>query len=125
MLGWHISIYRQTDEGKSPATFESPEGSRLAVWQAGVGGLDWLSKLIDEGKAISLGGSGYPYRFTATAAHLIPHFIESPPQAHDKWLLGAGDIVTDNWEGKTVIDGNAATQCRPDEWLLVEAWDES
>ena len=34
-------------------------------------------------------------------------------------------LVTDKWEGKTVIDGDAATLCRPGEWLLVEAWDES
>jgi hypothetical protein len=33
MLGWHASVYRQPDGGHSPATFESPEGERLAVWQ--------------------------------------------------------------------------------------------
>jgi len=33
MLGFHMSVYRQTDEGVAPATFDSPEGPRLAVWQ--------------------------------------------------------------------------------------------
>jgi hypothetical protein len=125
MLGWHISIYRQADGGESPATFASPEGTRLAVWQTGVGGLDWLDNLVKVGSAIGLGGNGYPVRYTATAEHLVPHFIDTPPQAKENWLLGAGDIVTDKWEGRTVIDGSAALQCRPDEWLLVEAWDES
>jgi hypothetical protein len=125
MLGWHISVYRQTDGGASPATFESAEGPRLAVWQADWHGLDWLLELAKSGKAIDLGGSGYPCRFTATAEHLIPQFVERPPRAYDNWLLGAGDVVTDKWEGKTVVDGAAAAQCRPDEWLLVEAWDES
>jgi hypothetical protein len=31
MLGWHVSVYRQTDGGASPAAFESPEGTRVAV----------------------------------------------------------------------------------------------
>jgi hypothetical protein len=45
MLGWHVSIYRQTNGGASPATFESPEGASLAVWQTDVDGLDWLLAL--------------------------------------------------------------------------------
>jgi hypothetical protein len=125
MLGWHISVYRQTDGGGSPATFQSPEGARLGVWQADVDGLNWLDELVKAGKAIDLGGNGYPCRYTATAEHLIPQFIEGPPRARTHWLLEAGDFVTDKWEGKTVVDGDAAAQCRPDEWLIVEAWDES
>ena len=125
MLGWHISVYRQTTDGMSPATFDSVEGARLAVWQADWRGLDWLLDLAKAGKAIELGGSGYPCRFTATAENLIPHFIETPPRAHENWLVGDGDVTTEKWEGKTVTDAAAAAQCRPDEWLLVEAWDES
>ncbi len=125
MLGWHISIYRQTNGGESPATFESAEGTRLSVWQAGIGGLDCFRELVEAGKAIDLGGNGYPCRYTATAENLIPRFIETPPQAREHWLLDAGDVVTDKWEGKTVVDGTTAAQCRPDEWLIVEAWDES
>jgi hypothetical protein len=60
MLGWHVSVYRQKDGGSSPATFPTPEGTRLAVWQTGIGGLDWLDELVKAGKAIDLGGNGYP-----------------------------------------------------------------
>jgi hypothetical protein len=45
--------------------------------------------------------------------------------ARDRWLSGAGDLITNKWEGKTMVDGDAIALCRPDEWLLVEAWDES
>jgi hypothetical protein len=125
MLGWHISIYRQKDGGTSPATFESPEGARLAVWQTGIGGLDWLNELVKTGKAIDLGGNGYPCRYTATAQYLAPQIDETPPGARTHWLLDAGDVVTDKWEGKTVVDRAATVDCSLDEWLLVEAWDES
>ncbi len=45
-----------------------------------------------------------------------------PPGARSSWLREAGDFVTDQWEGKTVIEGATVAQGRPDEWLLVEAW---
>ena len=125
MLGWHVSVFRQTNEGISPATFEAPEGIRLAVWQTGLDGLDWIQKLVQEDRAIDLGGDGYPLRFTAKAENLLPPIIDGPPDAHSAWIVGVNDILTDKWEGKTVIDHAVIAECRQDEWLLVEAWDES
>ncbi len=125
MLGWHVSVYRQADGGGAPATAESAEGTRVAVWQTGVDGLDWLKELAEDGKAIDLGGNGYPSWFTATAEQLIPRIVDSPPGARTEWLVGAGDIVTDKWVGKTVVDGAAAAQCSAGEWLIVKVWDES
>jgi hypothetical protein len=90
-----------------------------------LGGLDWLNELVKAGKAIDLGGDGYPCRYTAIAEYLIPRIADMPPGARANWLREASDVITDQWEGKTVVDGAAVSQCRPDEWLLVEAWDES
>ena len=125
MLGWHISVYRQCDEGRSPATFESSEGARLAVWQTALGGLKWVDELVKAGRAIDLGGNGYPCRYTATAENLSPRILDGPPGARQVWVSGANDILTEKWAGKTVIDATAIAECRPDEWLLIEAWDES
>lgn len=72
MLGWHVSVYRQTDGGGSPATAESGKGTRLAVWQTGIGGLDWIRELVKEGKVVDLGGNGYPSRFTAMGGCAVP-----------------------------------------------------
>jgi hypothetical protein len=36
VLGWHISVYKRLNGGAAPATEDSPKGSRLAVWQAGL-----------------------------------------------------------------------------------------
>ena len=125
MLGWHSSVYRQRDGGQSPAQFGSPKGPRIAVWQSGAGGLEWLDQEVRAGRAISLGGNGYPVRYTATAGTLLPQILDGPPAAREHWLLEAGDIVTAGWEGKTTLDRDAIAQCGPSEWLLVEAWDES
>lgn len=125
MLGWHVAVYRQKEGFLSPAKWETPEGTRLAVWQTGIGGLDWLDELVKAGKAINLGGNGYPGRYTANAECVVPRIMEHPPGARTDWLLEAGDFVTSQWEGKTVTDPKAASECLPDEWLIVEAWDES
>jgi hypothetical protein len=127
MLGWHVSVYRQPDGGHAPATFESPEGARLAVWQTDVGGLDWLIEMAREGKAIDLGGNGYPNRFTAQAEHLVPHIVSESFPANETWIVPEGSYIPDPkaYAGKTQIDHEGAQQCRPDEWLLVEIWDES
>ena len=125
MLGWHISVYRQTDGGTLPATTKAKYGRRIAVWQAGVSGLDWLDRLVSEGRAIDLGGCGYPYNYTAMAGDLLPQLADGPPHANMLWTFGDHDIILNGWAGRTVFDQVAANECRPDEWLLVEAWDES
>ena len=125
MLGWHISVYRQSDDGTSPASFESPEGERLAVWQTGLGGRDWLEELVNAGLAIDLGGNGYPCRYTATAQTLLPRIADGPPGARAVWVSGVNDILTEKWAGRTVIDDAIVAACPQDEWLIVEAWDES
>lgn len=104
MLGWNISVFRQTDGGSSPARADSEKGVRLTVLQADLGGLRWLDELVKTGLAIDLGG---------------------PPEANSIWGCGPDDIISSKWEGKTVINRAAVDDCQPDEWLLVVAFDES
>lgn len=125
MLGWHVSVFRQRDGGALPALATSPRGSRLALWQADVDGFRWLDELIKEGRAIDLGGQGYPMRLTAPANVLIPRIVGNPPRSRGTWVYGAADVVTEEWAGRTMIDHSLIAACLPTEWLLVEAWDES
>jgi hypothetical protein len=67
---------------------------------------------VKDGKAIDLGGNGYPCFYTALAEQLIPRFIDRPPNGTER-----GD--------PSVIDRSAALACPPNEWLLVVAWDMS
>ena len=125
MLGWHISVFRQADGGSTPAKRDAEEGPRLAVWQTGWEGLQWLDELAAAGNAIDLGGNGYPNYYTARAEHIISRVVAGPPLAKRTWTFGEHDIIMPNWEGKTVIDLAVADDCRPDEWLIIIAWDES
>ncbi len=125
MLGWNIRVHRQPNGGGSPATFDSPRGNRVAVWQTWITGLDWVRDLVEEHHAINLGGNGYPVRFTAQSKYILPRLKHEPPEANSDWVCEAGDVIGEGWAGKTVIDFAVANECGEDEWLLIEAWDES
>jgi len=81
MVGWHISVFRQAEGGSLPATPTTKQADRIAVWRSSVGGLNWLDELAAQGNAIKLGGDGYPYWYTAQAAHLISRITDQPPEA--------------------------------------------
>jgi hypothetical protein len=125
MLGWHVTVYRQLDRNASPASTDSPDRSRVAVWQTGVFGLRWLDEFVKAGTAIDLGGSGYPQRYEALAAHVIPRIVDLPPNACSTVVIEADDVRGKCWGGMTVVDRVAAAACHPDEWLIIEAWDQS
>ncbi len=125
MLGFLVSVYRQQDGRATPAARGAARGARLAIWQTGVGGLDWIEELVKQNKAIQLSAAGYPTSFTATAEQVIPHLIGEIPEARPVWGFDPDDILLPGWEGKTTKDPAVMEACRPNEWLLIEAWDES
>ena len=80
MLGWFVCIYRQAISKTLPATNMRQDEGLLAKWQTGLYGLDWLNKLVEEGKALEVAtNNGYPIRYTATAKHFIPYIVDNPP----------------------------------------------
>jgi len=123
--GWHITVYRQQNDGMSPAASGAPLGTKLAVWQAGWAGLNWLIELAGQGQAIGLAEGGYPTTFTATAASVVPQVVAGPPYANAIWLCGEGDILTASWPGRTTTDAEALNACSPGAWMPVQAGDES
>src|SRR4029079_18404387 len=99
MLGWHISVYRQQNDGSLPASFGAAHGTRLAVWQTGLRGLDWIDELVQQQRALSLGGNGYPLEFTAMTVHLKTQLLEVPPHAKAVGTSDPGDILSPQWLG--------------------------
>ncbi len=124
MIGWNFSIYRKKTSRDILADISTLEGPCLAEWQTGSDGLNWIRLLVDEKKAIDLGGNGYPYRFTAPVKVLWP-YINKPPVALESWLYQPTDIITSMWKGKTVVVKDELGRCTEEEWLVIEAWDES
>ena len=59
------------------------------------------------------------------AGPVIAALRNGPPAANAHWIFQPGDVLKSNWIGKTFKDEKAIDACRPDEWLVIEAWDES
>lgn len=125
MIGWHISIYRQASGATGPATVNTPTGNRLAILQFGPDGLAWLVDLVQAGKAIELGGDGYPFRYTAMAEAVLPNLVDKPQPGQDPRSLGWKVLRTGQWEGRAELDHSVIADCCANEWVIIEAWDES
>jgi len=125
MMSWSISVYRQEDGGRNAASTQPRYGERLAVWQAPASGLRWLDELAKAGSTIVIAEGGYPTRYTATGKYILPNLLKGPPQANTVWVCGPEDVIGDGWAGKTIINHAEMEKCAPEEWLVIEAWDES
>lgn len=127
MLGWEIMIYRQGDRGASPATKQLPHGKRIAAWTRSSNGLMWLDSLVKAGRVIDLGGDGYPLKFTGTAEVLLSHLVQQQEEAlpGSDYLCEKLRAAVNAFREITSNDLLGALECRPGEWLLIEAWDQS
>jgi hypothetical protein len=109
-MGWDIIVYRQRDGGASPAKANAPTEVRLRLAAWHTGSLSWLVEPEKTGKAVDLGGNGFPCTYTVIAECVVPLIVKEDEFSHK--LLG-----------KPAADRTALAQCRLDEWLIVEAWD--
>ena len=138
MLGFHFSLYRIV--GEAPRDVEALAsrsdkqsvidslqlGERIAVWQTGPGGTDWVRELVAQGRAYGDLGTGYPGLFFARAGDVLETIVNGPPAARLHWQHDPGDIIDrDLWAGRTVINEEAADGRDPTEWLVLVVWDES
>ena len=125
MMGWMISLYRQRDGGSAPATVGAEQGALVAQWQGGVEARRWLLDLVPTGSAVDLGGSGYPSMMSTKAGAVIPVVRDGAPHENRLWHAGRDDILGPGWAGQTVFNESEAALSDDEEWLIVEAWDES
>ena len=125
MLGWGISIWRPIDPSGTPA--HKRQGF-IGGWEvAGLGheGLEWIEELVSAGRALCLGGNGYPLTYKVRAPILAEALRSGVPRPG----VGGTVIVGEDYatRGGTVtdfeIDWAVLDACRADEEVLVEAWD--
>ena len=102
-----------------------PKASKLAVWQVGLYGLDWLRDRIGDGEVVSLGGNGYPFEFSATGRVILSEIESRMALPRRVWALGEHDVVTPAWLGKDTFYEGAIALCEGSEWLHIVAWDQS
>lgn len=109
MLGWWIVI----KEGRTEGELAARDGP-LASWEAGMFDLHWLNALVAAGKAQKLRSGGYPNRYEARAADVLPLLDE---------ITGNIDFTHKLFKPK--FDRERITACPPNRVLTIDVWDQS
>jgi hypothetical protein len=111
--------------GSAEVPKQTDDDPRIATWQTGLDGVDWLTQLVANGRALSTTRSGYPDTYTIPCRDFITRLDEGLPGEHATWVASPHDIIVGSGPRQTTIDTETLALCDPNEWLLVEAWDES
>lgn len=129
MLGYWIVVSTQTPEERDAVS--DCKTSVLAEWETGIGGIRWLEKLVEEGKATKLRGDGYPNRYTSTADVVLPLITEGKIKPDDGgiWVFGVDEgeeyAQPPGWMGKINLRAEGIGTCLPNAALTIDAWDQS
>ena len=129
MLGYWIVVSTQTPEERDAII--DRKKSVLAEWETGVGGIRWLEKLVEEGKATKWRGDGYPNRYTSTADIVLPLITGDAIKPADDgiWVFGMDEgeeyAQPPGWMGKVNLRPERIRTCPTDAALTIDAWDQS
>jgi hypothetical protein len=84
-FGWSIIVYELPERRLRKHMFERlPRGKKLTLWEAGLGGLDWLDSLVEAGDAHLVDKKmGYPDTYQCRTADL-PNPL---PDASQDWVI--------------------------------------
>ncbi len=120
MIGYSISVYEFV-EGMD-ITSISNDNEALATWtSASFDGLDWINDLVSAAKAEDLGGEGYPFYYKAQAQVILQALATDTPKNEGQIIMDDENVMTSDWQSK--IDTSAIAKLKPNQQLIIEAWD--
>ena len=121
MSGWWTIISTETPEQMADLAKVNKDAI-LATWDAGLGGLGWITQLCEQGKATQLSCNGFPNRYTASARVIAPLLLAGIAEAQD------GEFPQDKltgWPGSITMHRERIAACAPGQLLTIEVWDQS
>ncbi len=120
MIGYSISIYEFV-EGVD-ITSISNDNEALAIWtSSGFDGLDWIDNLVSQAKAEDLGGNGYPLYYKVQTQFVLQALAKDTTKNKGQTIMDDESVLSSDW--RTKIDFSEIAKLRPNQHLLIEAWD--
>jgi hypothetical protein len=120
MIGYSISIYEFVEGVDITST--SNDNEALATWTSGgFDGLDWIDNLVSQAKAEDLGGNGYPFYYKVQAQFVLQALAMDTPKNGGQTIMDDENLMSADWRSK--IDTSEIAKLKPDQQLIIEAWD--
>jgi hypothetical protein len=120
MIGYSISVY-EFIEGVN-ITSISNDNEALATWTSGgFDGLDWIDNLVSQAKAEDLGGDGYPFYYKVKAQFVLQALARDTPKTKGQTIMDDESVLSSDWVSK--IDTSEIVKLKPNQQLIIEAWD--
>ena len=120
MIGYSISVYEFV-EGMD-ITSISNDNEALVTWTSGgFDGLDWIDNLVSEAKAENLGGNGYPIYYKAQVQVVLQALAVDTQKSEGQTIMDDENVMTSDWRSK--IDTSEIAKLKPNQQLIIEAWD--
>ena len=120
MIGYSISVYEFV-EGMD-ITSISNDKEALATWTSGgFDGLDWIDNLVSEAKAEDLGGNGYPIYYKAQAQVVLQALATTTPKNKGQTIMDDENAMS--LDRRSKIDTSEIAKLKPNQQLIIEAWD--
>jgi len=96
MIDWWIVISTQTPKERSRPHADDRRASILAMWEVGLGGLDWIERLVELATAQKIRGGGY----ITSAQAVLPLLVGGPPTHNGAMVIGDDYVMLAKWVGK-------------------------
>lgn len=109
---------------------EEVEKHLLAAWKTSLGGINWLTTLVEEGKATWEKSDGdYSWRFITKASNILPVIAAGHLTHEGGWVFKdnpAEEQVTRlSWSESAQLWPKNIAKCAPEALLTVDAWGQS
>lgn len=121
MIGWWIIITAPAPQEAHTST--DRKAVVFANWETSAFGIEWIVRLVEQGKAVQLLHEGYPNRYTAIAQDVLPLIAKGPPALDGPTVFGDDYVMPGDWSGNVVLCHDMIAACPPELVLTIEAWD--
>ena len=130
MPSWWITVMNLPPGVAMTSSIEELDKYLLATWETSLGGINWLTTLVEENKATwdkSVGN--HSWRFKTKASNVLP-VIAAGHLTHEGGWVFKNDLTQEQstrltWSEEARVWPKNIAKCSPHDVLTIDAWGQS